>query len=734
MNVICPVVNRGPSIQCPCFDDPVANLSAEEPDVDVFIPNPPGPRPPDPKVYIGYGCAEWIFCASTISQEAADDCANQYDILCLEPPDVDPPIPPGPNGPTGPGTPGGIVPPSPRNPLPKYYNTEQSCTSECPNGQVFSSTVAAGTVVDLTSVSNANAKAAALACNRANKQKLCFANSPPGGCLGEPYEFDFEVVGNELADGGYFWTSFDLPPGLELNAFTGQVTGTPTVPGSYFVLVDVFGGNNSFNTNSFTICIMEIENASVLTDATIDQPYLEPLTQTPADVSSEVWTVVVGPLPPGITLASNGALSGTPTTVGTYAFTLRVAATCDGQSVTCQKDFILEVFACSLTCASAGSIAIPDDQTPNFTAYAASSGLIFGGGGGDGINPGVLHVIDPTTVSLISTVNYSADEGPEAGVYHPFTERLIVASSAAAGTLINVINPTSFATEDSIPMAPTGPHPLALDTVNNRVYIGYNNFITSQLWSFDVVSHVPTLIAVGSTNLGATAYSPDDDLIFCALDTGFISVFDALTFSLVATLTVGGGNAIEMAYCPTNRCLYAGHFPLSVIRVWKCNELTATTTNVNFIIPGVGGQVQVDIGSTVGMVVGRTVTIDLANYTIISVDSANLVTVENLDGVPTTLVLAGAPVSYEGIILITSIATPTPPFGVVYDSRFDRIIYANFAAQTVFTIDPATQLSDCGLLLGMEPNWTNLGNSGCKLFLATGDTSFDPDNGYHTLI
>ena len=50
-----------------------------------------------------------------------------------------------------------------------------------------------------------------------------------------------------------------------------------------------------------------------------------------------------GALPPGITLAPNGALSGTPTDLGMFDFTLQVEATCNGSTASCQKSFSIEV-------------------------------------------------------------------------------------------------------------------------------------------------------------------------------------------------------------------------------------------------------------------------------------------------------------------------------------------------------------------------------------------------------
>jgi hypothetical protein len=46
------------------------------------------------------------------------------------------------------------------------------------------------------------------------------------------------------------------------------------------------------------------------------------------------WTKVSGTLPPGLSLASNGQISGTPTTVGSYTFTAKVT---DSLNRTAQK-------------------------------------------------------------------------------------------------------------------------------------------------------------------------------------------------------------------------------------------------------------------------------------------------------------------------------------------------------------------------------------------------------------
>ena len=665
MNIPCLLANK----EClPCRDDPIANLSAEAPDRDVFIGfNDYFGNPPLGKLFAQIGCKR--ICYSEVSQEEADDCALLQAQECVWvswPEGPDPPVPPDPNGGGGNGTPGDIPPGLPRNAIPTFRNTEQCCVKECPDGQPFTYCQPAGTVGDL-SQAVANAKALSLACKRADAQKLCFVNEPPDGVVGTAYSFQFLVVGgqqfNPLTGGGYIWNSFGvLPPGLELDGTTGVLSGTPTAAGSYSFEIDVFDARGNFATKIF--------------DIEITDP------------------------------------------------------------------------ACAATCTFGATITPPVNEPPGFTAYAANVDLVFGGAGGAGnwVGSGqvaVLHIIDPITEAIVNTISYAVDEVPQAGIYAPSTGRLVMVSTfnLGADSAVKVVNTTTGLTEDTTVIAGSiSPHAVVLDTVNGRIYVGFNvgPGFNSTLYRFDLVSHVATIIATGSTTLGATAYSPDDNFIFCALDSGRISVFDAATFAEVSRITVPGGNVTSLTYCPANGCLYGNNFPLSsLIQVWKFHEAISTSTTVNFNIPAVGGQVQVDVVSTEGMVVGRLITIELANYTIISVDNATQVTVENIDGIPANLVLAGAIVSTEGIALSTSIAMGEAVSGVQFDADFGRVI-CHGVSETLYLIDPATQVVGCSVLIGMSMNFaTNMGNSGCKLFVPTANFPAFPtiptDNAYHTI-
>lgn len=414
--------------QClPCNDDPVANISAEAPDVDVFI----GFRdfkwnPPLGVTYFQLGCK--TFCFSTVSQQEADLCALRQAQSCVwtggKPP-VTPPVPPGPNSPGGkgqpPNTPGGVPPRNPRNPIRFFGNRIQTCDAACPDGSLFTEFVAAGTVFEL-SQALADEKAHSLACNKAAANLFCIdAALAPSACLGETYFFRLNTSGGV----DLIWTvdSGTLPPGLNLDPINGTITGTAISSGSFTFTVIVTDSLGRGQSKTYTICVLEIITGATLPEATEGDIYEQAILQEPATVTSEVWTLVGGSLPPGITLAPHGALNGTPTADGAYEFTLQVDADCNGSTVTCSKTFNLEV-ASGVDCGglpeaitdATWSNPFPEygplvfttggDATFNLTTFGANSPIL--SCETDFCNPGATY---PATVDVEWTVASANPQG-----------------------------------------------------------------------------------------------------------------------------------------------------------------------------------------------------------------------------------------------------------------------------------------------------------------------------------
>lgn len=326
--------------QClPCNDDPIRNITAEAPDVDVFI----GLRdykwnPPLGVTYFQLACK--AICFSEVSQEEANLCAQRGAQECVWDGGSDPPVPPVPPGPDGPGSRPELPPQNPRFPIRRYRNSAQTCDALCPDGSPYTAVVPAGTVVEL-SQALADEKARSLACKLALRNLFCIsATPPPSACVGDSYFFIATANSGE----DLIWSiEGDLPPGLFFDNFDATITGTPTTGGSYTFVIEVSDSIGRVQAKVMTICVMEIVTPSTLPEATIGMVYAEPLVQQPAPVSSEDWTLVSGSLPPGILLAPNGSLTGIPTDLGVSEFTIKVDAICNGTAVSCQKSFTLEV-------------------------------------------------------------------------------------------------------------------------------------------------------------------------------------------------------------------------------------------------------------------------------------------------------------------------------------------------------------------------------------------------------
>jgi hypothetical protein len=165
-------------------------------------------------------------------------------------------------------------------------------------------------------------------------------------------------------------------------------------------------------------------------------------------------------------------------------------------------------------------------------------------------------------------------------------------------------------------------------------------------------------------------------------------------------------------------------------------ETVSGVTALNFIIPAVGADVVVTLDDTTGLVVGRIITVDLANYYVESILSSTLVNLTNIDGVPATLVLTGSVYSTPGVAISSTITMPEAINNVYYDASFDRILVAGIS-QTLYAINTALPTIDCSVFVGMDISYTNLGNSGCRLFLPTYNAPAFPaiptDNAYHVI-
>jgi hypothetical protein len=124
----------------------------------------------------------------------------------------------------------------------------------------------------------------------------------------------------------YTWsiTFGTLPAGLTLAPSSGIISGTPTTGGINNFTVGVHDANGATATHAYTITITPLTITTVSLPGAIQNSVYNTTVAASGGTTPYVWSLSVGPITPGLSLNSNGQISGTPTTVGTTTFTIRV--------------------------------------------------------------------------------------------------------------------------------------------------------------------------------------------------------------------------------------------------------------------------------------------------------------------------------------------------------------------------------------------------------------------------
>ncbi len=329
-----------PNITCPspqnlCEDPsrPVTNYSSEAVDRERFFGRSYNPKIPPPlgPIFQSTGCVGT--CTSEVSQEDADQCAARQAVLCIndENPSTNPDNPPGPSIPTV-----------------TYFNDEQSFTFLCEDGQGFTFTVPAGTVA-ANSLAAANASALSMAENGAINNRICLGELTPAfACADASYSGTIDILCPKAGVPDYTIevtiVGGALPDGVTMTENDDDITisGTPTLLGdstfTLFAQLIKDGGQVSSVLKSFTLSVLGVVQ-SILPEATQGNAYSEAFTITGTTTGTVTWALTGGALPAGLTLNTDGTVTGTPSVDG--SFNLTVSFTDD--NVTCSKDVTLEV-------------------------------------------------------------------------------------------------------------------------------------------------------------------------------------------------------------------------------------------------------------------------------------------------------------------------------------------------------------------------------------------------------
>lgn len=140
---------------------------------------------------------------------------------------------------------------------------------------------------------------------------------------GEVYNTGNEVEATETPNTGY--SSTVSIPGLTFNS-NGTLTGTPTTLGTFPFVVTATNVTGSTNANVSLIVGRPIP---VYTDSTVSSPATWGVGYTDGVEATDATNYAVvagGDFPPGLTLNTlTGAITGTPTAVGSFTFVIRAS-------------------------------------------------------------------------------------------------------------------------------------------------------------------------------------------------------------------------------------------------------------------------------------------------------------------------------------------------------------------------------------------------------------------------
>ena len=179
----------------------------------------------------------------------------------------------------------------------------------------------------------------------------CLINpgTPAGYPAGDLATYFFTTKGCDTSTSPVQWSllSGRIPVGMtgptSQGQTAGEISGVPTLEGSYSFTVAVTDSTGATDTETFSITVNPPRPVAVTT-ATLPagvhgRSYWVNLAAD-GGVPGYLWSLGSGTLPPGLQLTTWGALAGTPSTTGSYTFT--VTAT-DSRGTTADQTYTLTI-------------------------------------------------------------------------------------------------------------------------------------------------------------------------------------------------------------------------------------------------------------------------------------------------------------------------------------------------------------------------------------------------------